>query len=124
MSLIDPPAGAAVGGFGSAQAGVFPIVGLWVPGGNCNQNFTVEWDQQQPFLLHEDKRDVQRARRVRSLWSLRPGQMRIYRPWAQYKKALLDYLSGKRSYVLQWQPRISFLSAFPTRSGLRDINRW
>ena len=85
-------------------AGVCPIVGLRVPKGNCNESFTVEWDQQQRFLLTRTS-VICNAPEESGVYGLYSPEQCVYiGHTSNIQKALLDYLSGRRPYVLQWQP--------------------
>ena len=67
--------------------------------------FTVEWDRLQRFLLTRASvmRNAPEESGVYGLYS--PNKWISICQTSNIRKALLDYLSGQRPSVLQWQPR-------------------
>ncbi len=65
----------------------------------------MKWDEQHGFLLTRTSvvRNAPEESGVYGLYS--PGKWIYICHTSNIQKALLDYLSGRRPYVLQWQPK-------------------
>ena len=78
----------------------------------------MKWDEQHGFLLTRTSvvRNAPEESGVYGLYS--PGKWVYIGHASNIRKALLDYLSGRRPYVLQWQPKYFVFECLPYKERI------
>jgi hypothetical protein len=100
-------------------SGVFPILENTALGLHCEYKVLfVEWDQLHRFSLTRSS-VIQNAPEESGVYGLAyPGKWVYIGHSFNIRKALLDYLSGQKPYVLQWQPRLFAFELLPYKERL------
>lgn len=96
------------------MSGVFPILVRNTLGYTAGS--TVEWDDLNRFSLTRTS-VIQNAPEESGVYGLAlPGRWVYISHSFNIRRALLNYLSGRKPYVLQWQPRLFTFEVLPYKA--------